>query len=73
MSPKISTIEFKLPIIYDFLNTKHNRICEQLTSIFLFILASVIAYCFLYLQSFKFLTIIDISFYSSKSPYYLVT
>ena len=46
------TINEKVNIIYDKLNTKYNRFCEQLTNLFLFIVASFVAYSILYLDSF---------------------
>ena len=44
------TIKEKVPILYDKLNSKYNRIWEQLTNIGLFILASFIAVYITYIQ-----------------------
>lgn len=44
------TAKEKLPIKYDKLNTKYNRLWEQSTNIILFIIASIVAYSIVYIQ-----------------------
>lgn len=50
MNSTISDTNLRIQIKYDKLNTKYNRLWEQVTNIGLFVLASVIAYSIAYLQ-----------------------